>query len=119
MTLYFIPSFLCNREVFINPKTGDVWQEGDTYKRESFGRTLQKIARNGVDEFYVGETAKNLIGDVTRAGGIITLEDLRNYEQVVKYIQGDLSLRLFDLDYSMQIKVSLTEARELMEHPVN
>ena len=83
MTLYFIPSFLCNREVFINPKTGDVWQEGDTYKRESFGRTLQKIARNGVDEFYVGETAKKLIGDVTRAGGIITLEDLRSYEQVV------------------------------------
>ena len=88
MTLYFIPSFLCNREVFINPRTGDVWQEGDTYKRESFGRTLQKIAQNGVDEFYVGETAKKLIGDISKAGGIITLEDLRSYEKVSKYLQG-------------------------------
>ena len=113
MTLYFIPSFLCNREVFINPKTGDVWQEGDTYKRESFGRTLQKIARNGVDEFYVGETAKNLIGDVTRAGGIITLEDLRSYEQVVKSIYRVIhSIGFWTL--TMQNKVNLTKVRELI-----
>ena len=70
----------CNREVFINPRTGDVWQEGDTYKRRSFGRTLQKIARNGPDEFYVGETAEKLIRDVTKAGGIMTMEDLKNYK---------------------------------------
>ena len=86
--MYVLHELPCNRDVFINPRTGDVWQEGDTYKRESFGRTLQKIARNGVDEFYVGETAKKLIGDVTKAGGIITLEDLRSYEKVAKYIQG-------------------------------
>ena len=76
--------------------TGDVWQEGDTYKRKSFGRTLQKIAQNGVDEFYVGETAKKLIGDVTKAGGIITLEDLRSYEKVAKYMQGDPFYELYN-----------------------
>ena len=66
--------------MFINPRTGDVWQEGDVYKRPSFGRTLQKIARNGVEEFYSGETAEMLIKDVTKAGGIMTMEDLRSYE---------------------------------------
>ena len=86
----------CNREVFINPRTGDVWQEGDIYKRRSFGRTLQKIAQNGVDEFYVGETAKKLIGDVTKAGGIITLQDLKSYEKVAKYIQGVPFYELYD-----------------------
>ena len=69
-----------NREVFINPRTGDVWQEGDIYTRPSFGRTLRKIARNGVDEFYTGETAEKLINDVTKAGGIMTMEDLKDYE---------------------------------------
>ena len=73
-------SFLYNREVFINPRTGHVWQEGDIYTRRSFGRTLQKIARNGAEEFYSGETAEMLIDDVTKAGGIMTMEDLRSYE---------------------------------------
>ena len=73
-------SFFCHREVFINPRTGHVWQEGDIYTRPSFGRTLQKIARNGVDEFYSGETAQKLINDVKKAGGIMTMEDLKDYE---------------------------------------
>lgn len=67
------------RKIFINPKTGDVWQEGDTYKRENLGYTLMEIAKNGVDEFYSGETAKNLVNDIQNAGGIITLDDLKNY----------------------------------------
>ena len=67
------------RKIFINPKTGDVWQEGDTYKRENLGYTLMEIAKNGVDEFYTGETAKNLVNDIQNAGGIITLDDLKNY----------------------------------------
>ena len=66
--------------MFINPKTGDVWQEGDIYTRQSFGKTLQKIAKNGVEEFYSGETAEKLINDVTKAGGIMTMEDLSSYE---------------------------------------
>ena len=67
------------RKIFINPKTGDVWQEGDTYKRENLGYTLMEIAKNGVDEFYSGETAKNLVNDIQNASGIITLGDLKNY----------------------------------------
>ena len=38
-----------------------------------------EIAKNGVDEFYSGETAKNLVNDIQNAGGIITLDDLKNY----------------------------------------
>ena len=56
-----------------------MWQEGDTYKRENLGYTLMEIAKNGVDEFYSGQTAKNLVNDTQNAGGIITLDDLKNY----------------------------------------
>ena len=67
------------RDIFINPETGDVWKEGDSYKRENLGRTLREISKNGFEEFYTGETAKNLVKDIQEAGGIITLEDLKNY----------------------------------------
>ena len=67
------------RKIFINPETGEVWQEGDTYKRENLGYTLMEIAENGVDEFYSGETARKLVKDIQNAGGIITRDDLKNY----------------------------------------
>ena len=56
-----------------------MWKEGDSYKRENLGRTLREISKNGFEEFYTGETAKNLVKDIQEAGGIITLEDLKNY----------------------------------------
>ena len=38
-----------------------------------------EIAKNGVDEFYSGETARKLVKDIKDAGGIITLDDLKSY----------------------------------------
>jgi gamma-glutamyltranspeptidase len=68
------------RQIFINPATNDTWKEGDKYKRVNFAQTLRLLAKSGPDEFYTGETAKNLIKDLTELGGIITLDDLKNYE---------------------------------------
>ncbi len=68
------------RAVFINPNTTDVWQEGDKYKRLNLAKTLERIADNGAEEFYSGETGQNLVKDIQEAGGIITLDDLKNYE---------------------------------------
>jgi len=68
------------RSVFINKKTGKVWRQGDIYTHPKLGKTLQRIADNGADEFYTGEVAKNLINDMTKDGGIITSDDLANYK---------------------------------------
>jgi gamma-glutamyltranspeptidase/glutathione hydrolase len=38
------------------------------------------VATSGPDEFYTGETAKNLVKDLADLGGIITLEDMKNYQ---------------------------------------
>ena len=52
------------RSVFVNPKTGNIWSEGDVYTFPSLGATLRRIAINGAKEFYEGETAVNLVKDI-------------------------------------------------------
>jgi gamma-glutamyltranspeptidase/glutathione hydrolase len=53
---------------------------GDTLKNPKLAETLTRIATNGKDEFYKGETAKLLVNYLNEKGGIITLEDLQKYE---------------------------------------
>lgn len=72
------------REIFINPLTNDTWQEGDVYKRENLAKTLERIGMKGADEFYEGTTAKNLVKDIQRMGGIITSKDLKSYKALWK-----------------------------------
>ncbi|PHR95227.1 MAG: gamma-glutamyltransferase [Leeuwenhoekiella sp.] len=55
---------------------------GDTIKNPVLAATLKRIAQNGKSEFYEGETAQKLVNFMQKHGGIITLEDLKNYEAV-------------------------------------
>lgn len=56
------------------------WQAGDTLKFEKLAQTLERIQKNGRDEFYKGETAELLVNYIQELGGIITKEDLEKYE---------------------------------------
>jgi gamma-glutamyltranspeptidase/glutathione hydrolase len=56
------------------------WQTGDTIKYLKLAETLKRIKTNGRDEFYKGKTADILVEQVQKLGGIITKEDLANYE---------------------------------------
>ena len=55
---------------------------GDTLKYPALGNTLRRIAENGRDEFYKGETAKKLVSFIQEKGGYVTLEDLEKYEAI-------------------------------------
>lgn len=55
---------------------------GDTIKYLSLANTLSKIMKNGKDEFYKGETSTKIVDFIQKNGGIITKEDLKNYEPV-------------------------------------
>lgn len=59
-------------------------QEGDTCIRKNLGRTLQQIAKHGSKAFYMGDIAKVFVADVKAAGGIMTVEDLRDYKVIVR-----------------------------------
>ena len=56
------------------------FQENDTIKYPALAATLRRIAKNGRDEFYKGETAQKLADFIQSKGGIITPEDLARYE---------------------------------------
>lgn len=59
---------------------GTTTKAGETIANTSLAQTLERIAKNGRDEFYKGETAKLLVAFLQSHGSIITLEDLAKYE---------------------------------------
>ncbi|PVD44197.1 gamma-glutamyltransferase [Serratia liquefaciens] len=52
---------------------------GAVFKQPELAKTLERIANKGADDFYQGETAKLLIAQMQRDGGLITQEDLTDY----------------------------------------
>ena len=58
------------------------FQEGDTLKNINLSNTLDKIANNGPKAFYEGEIAKMIVDEVQESGGIMTVDDLKNYNSV-------------------------------------
>ena len=67
------------KRIYINPETDDVWKEGDFYTRPDFADTLERIATLGPQEFYEGKTARGIVEDLQKLGGIITMEDMKDY----------------------------------------
>jgi gamma-glutamyltranspeptidase/glutathione hydrolase len=58
------------------------YKAGDTIKNIALALTLEKLAKNGRGEYYGGETGKTLVSFIQENGGIISLEDLIEYEAV-------------------------------------
>jgi gamma-glutamyltranspeptidase/glutathione hydrolase len=63
-------------------RNGAFWEAGETLAQPELARTLNRIAQNGVNEFYEGETAQKLADAMSRNGGLITLADLKKYTAV-------------------------------------
>ncbi|MEC8644964.1 MAG: gamma-glutamyltransferase [Pseudomonadota bacterium] len=56
--------------------------EGDLWIQPDLAKTLVSISQNGRDGFYDGEVAKLIVAEMQARGGIITLQDLKNYRSV-------------------------------------
>lgn len=67
-----------SNRVFLN--NGKFFEEGDLFRQPDLGRTLARIEREGAKDFYSGITAKMIADDMKANGGLITLEDLKNYQ---------------------------------------
>ncbi len=58
---------------------GDV-QENQRLVQPELAETLQRIAARGRDGFYGGKTADMIVAEMARGNGLITLDDLENYQ---------------------------------------
>ena len=58
------------------------WKEGDMIYWLDLANTLERIRDNGKAGFYEGKTADDLVAEMTRGKGIITHDDLKNYQAV-------------------------------------
>jgi gamma-glutamyltranspeptidase/glutathione hydrolase len=80
-------------------KDGSVWQPGERFRQPELAATLQRIANQGTDGFYKGETARLIAVEMASNDGLITEADLAGYEPAIRTpVQG--SYRGYDI-YSM------------------
>src|SRR6266403_3036837 len=79
-----LEQFPVSRRILLND--GKMWKAGDTLKQPELAATLKRIAKNGAEEFYGGETARLIAADMAKSGGLITLEDLAAYKPRVREV---------------------------------
>ncbi len=76
--------------------SGEVPEQGDIIRQPELAATLKRLAEQGTDGFYRGETARLLVEGAAAAGGIWTLDDLAAYRVVerapIRLTVGDYEL---------------------------
>lgn len=69
---------------------GKTYQVGERLKQIDLANSLLAISQQGEDAFYQGSIAKKISQSVQQAGGLITLDDMKNYHAVERQaVQGD------------------------------
>jgi len=66
--------------IFLN--NGKFFDVGERLMQPELAQTLQRISAKGASEFYEGETATRFAAEMAKNGGVITLNDLKNYKAV-------------------------------------
>jgi gamma-glutamyltranspeptidase/glutathione hydrolase len=67
-----------SKKIFLN--NGKMFAEGDRLVQPELAQTLDRIERLGAKEFYTGKTAELIAADMKAHNGLITLDDLKNYQ---------------------------------------
>ncbi|MDQ7004461.1 MAG: gamma-glutamyltransferase [Ghiorsea sp.] len=68
------------RNIYLH--NGDIPQIGSLVKQHELAETLKRFAKFGANDFYRGETAKRLVADMKKDGGLIRLDDLKAYQVI-------------------------------------
>jgi len=75
------------REVFIKNNRhpiafvkDEAWKEADLLIQEELAATLERIKEDGLKGFYKGETARLIVEEMSAGNGILSYNDLANYQ---------------------------------------
>ena len=66
------------RQHFITSDSNTV-KSGERLIQKDLAQVLKKIAAEGHKGFYEGDIAEKMVADIQKNGGVLTLEDLKNY----------------------------------------
>jgi gamma-glutamyltranspeptidase/glutathione hydrolase len=69
-----------SRRIFL--RDGRFYEEGDVLCQPDLAATFRRLIEHGPREFYEGETARLIAEDMAANGGLITVDDLKNYRAV-------------------------------------
>ncbi len=58
------------------------WKPADTIRWTDLGHTLERIRDQGRAGFYEGKTSEDIVAEMQRGHGLISAEDLKNYQSV-------------------------------------
>ncbi len=56
----------------------------ENFKQKDLAKTLKRIASEGWNEFYYGQTAEKIINCMNRTSGLITRQDLQSYRAIIR-----------------------------------
>lgn len=71
--------FPSSRKYFLKAN-GDEYQDGDILIQKDLAKTFRILQKEGERAFYEGEIAKAIVHDIQSGGGILTLDDLKDYK---------------------------------------
>lgn len=72
------------RELFVNKVNNQIYGTNCMLRRPKLGKTFEIIAKEGESAFYNGRLSDIIIDEIQSNGGIVSKEDLKNYECLIK-----------------------------------
>lgn len=70
-----------SKAYFYKPQ-GAFYKRGEKLIQADLGATLSRIAKGGREAFYQGKTADLMVAQMQTSGGLISHQDLRNYQAI-------------------------------------
>lgn len=70
-------------KIFYKPD-GSFYEPGELFVQKDLAATLRRICVKGAKEFYEGQTAELLVAEMAKHGGLITMEDMKNYSPTMR-----------------------------------
>jgi gamma-glutamyltranspeptidase/glutathione hydrolase len=70
-----------SRAIFFH-QGGTPYRRGEIFRNKDLAHSLRLIAAEGPKAFYEGEIARRMADAMAKNGGLITLEDLKNYKVI-------------------------------------
>lgn len=83
-----LSKFAESRRIFLH--NGKFYQPGEVFRQPELARTLRRIAVGGPAVFYRGSIARAIAASMVKHHGLVTLEDLRQYQAKIRQpLRGD------------------------------